>query len=190
MNAGGKGERFDYHWWRDRTGITPLWPGNAVREIGAGAEWAGRKWKRDCLESAGRIIIFGDHGWKGLGNPDADVRGPVDYYAHLPAVYRSAGAVLNVTGMQLPAGLTQRHFDVWCASGFLITDANPGLSIFPEELVAPIRFTRPGDIRDLYLSHREETPAKQELRTAWRNCILTDHTYANRVRTVITALDL
>jgi len=188
--AGRPGERFDHHWWREQMDIAPLWPGNAVREIGAGAEWAGRRWKRECLESCGRVVIFGDHGWKDLGNPDADLRPPVDYYAHLPAVYRSAAVTLNVTGMQLPAGLTQRHFDVWCAGGFLITDANPGLNIFPEELVDPIRFTRPGGIRDLYLAFREETKAKQDLRQAWKACILADHTYANRVGTVIAALDL
>ncbi|BDQ33235.1 glycosyltransferase family protein [Pseudodesulfovibrio portus] len=188
--AGRPGQRFDYHWWREHMDIAPLWPGNAVRGIGAGAEWAGRRWKRECLGACGRVVIFGDDGWKDLDNPDADVRGPVDYYAHLPAVYRSAAVTLNVTGMQLPAGLTQRHFDVWCAGGFLITDANPGLNIFPDELVAPIRFSRPDGIRDLYLEFREETRAKQELREAWKTCILADHTYAARVQTVIAALDL
>ncbi|MBG0789847.1 MAG: glycosyltransferase [Desulfovibrionaceae bacterium] len=190
VNADADGRRFDYHWWRDRTRIARLWPGNAVRAVGAGAEWAGRKWKLDCLRAAGRIVVFGDPGWQGLANHGADLRGPVDYYAHLPAVYRAAAATLNVTGMQLPAGLTQRHFDVWCAGGFLISDANPGLNIFPPELVDPIRFTRPGDIRDLFLRHREETQAKRELRAAWKECVLADHTYADRVRTIIAALGL
>lgn len=183
-------ERHDYHWWNKNLGITPLWPGNKVREIGVGAEWAGKKWKKDCLEAAGRVVIFGDDGWKDLDNPDADTRGPVDYYDHLPAVYRAASVTLNATGMQLPAGLTQRHFDVWCAGGFLISDANPGLTIFPEELVAPIRYNRPSEIRDLYLRFNDETGEKTRLREAWRECILNDHTYANRVDTVITAMDL
>ena len=34
--------------------------------------------------------------------------------------------------------LTQRHFDVWAAGGFLLTDRTPGLDIFPRELVEPI----------------------------------------------------
>lgn len=190
VRTGTPGQRFDHHWWRDNMDITPLWPGNAVRRIGAGAEWAGRRWKRRCLEQCGPVVVFGDAGWRDLSNPDADARTPVDYYAHLPAVYRTAAAVLNVTGMQLPAGLTQRHFDVWCAGGFLITDANPGLGIFPPELVEPIRFSRPGDIRALYLAHREETGAKSELRAAWRDCIMKDHTYARRIRTVLAAMDI
>lgn len=189
--AGSTGPtRFDYHWWRDRLAIAPLWPGNRVRDVGAGAEFASGAWKRRCLNAAGRITIFGDDGWRGLKNPEADVRPAVDYYAHLPALYRSAGVVLNVTGMQLPAGLNQRNFDVWCAGGFLLTDTHPGLNIFPDELVEPIVFSRPGEIHDMVIRHREETPEKRALRRAWRECIGRDHTYANRVDTVLNALNL
>ncbi|BCS87833.1 glycosyltransferase family protein [Pseudodesulfovibrio sediminis] len=183
-------KRYDFHWWTEQLKTLPPWPGNAIRQIGAGAEWAGKHWKKVCLESAGPIVIFGDTGWQALDNDRAEVRGPVDYYDHLPAIYRSASVTLNATGMQLPAGLTQRHFDVWCAGGFLITDANPGLQIFPDELVDPIRYTKPDEIRDLFLQYRQETETKQELRAAWRECILQDHTYANRVETILTALSL
>ena len=181
--------RFDYHWWRDRLDIAPLWPGNRVRAVGAGAEFASELWKHRCLNAAGRITIFGDDGWKALENPDAQVRPPVDYYDHLPALYREAGIVLNVTGMQLPAGLNQRNFDVWCAGGFLLTDTHPGLNIFPDELVEQVTYSRPGDIHDLVIRHREETPEKQALRQAWRECVLAGHTYRNRVDTVLQALN-
>ena len=183
-----KSSRRDYFWWRDRLGDIPLWPGNAVRAIGAGAEFSGHHWKRACLEAAGPVTIFGDKGWLPLEK--ADLRPFVDYYSHLPAIYREAACVLNVTGGQLPAGLTQRHFDVWCAGGFLLTDAHPGLNIFPEELAGPVRFTRPEGIRPLYERYRADTPEKRELAHAWRELILRDHTYVNRVEAVLTALSL
>lgn len=189
--AAGTGDgvtRHDFHWWRERLGVKPLWPGNRVRAVGAGAEFASSKWKRDCLNAAGRIVIFGDDGWKELDNPEADARPAVDYYAHLPAIYRTAGVVLNVTGMQLPAGLNQRNFDVWCAGGFLLTDAHPGLDIFPSELVEPIVYSRPADIHDMVIRHREETPQKQALRRAWRECIGKHHTYRNRVETILETM--
>nr|WP_321513954.1 DUF3880 domain-containing protein [uncultured Pseudodesulfovibrio sp.] len=186
-NAEGA-HRFDYFWWREQMKDVQLWPGNQVRQIGAGAEFASSLWKNDCLHAAGKITIFGDDGWKTLEN--ADVRPVVDYYVHLPAIYRTAPVTLNITGMQLPAGLTQRHFDVWCAGGFLISDANPGLQIFPEELVEQITYIHPDEIHDLFLRYREETQDKQELRKAWRECILRDHTYSNRVDTILTALNL
>ena len=180
--------RRDFLWWRERLGGIPLWPGNAVRKIGAGAEFSGHRWKRGCLEAAGPVTIFGDEGWKDLEN--ADLRPFVDYYAHLPAIYRGAGAVLNVTGGQLPAGLTQRHFDVWCAGGFLLTDTHPGLRIFPEELVEPVRFGHPEKIRPLFERFRADSKEKRELAQAWQELILRDHTYADRVETVLTSLCL
>jgi len=180
--------RRDYFWWRDRLGIAPLWPGNEVRRIAAGAESSGLAWKRACLAAAGPLTIFGDEGWRSLEN--ADLRPVVDYYAHLPAIYRRASAVLNVTGMQLPGGLTQRHFDVWCAGGFLLTDAHAGLDIFPKDLTAPIAFTRPDEIPPLFDRFREESPEKRDLRRRWSELILREHTYANRVAALRTALCL
>jgi len=188
IRSGDDVTRHDFHWWRDRLNIEPLWPGNRVRAVGAGAEFASSEWKRDCLNGAGRIVIFGDDGWKALNNPDADVRPVVDYYAHLPAIYKTAGVILNVTGMQLPAGLNQRNFDVWCAGGFLLTDIHPGLEIFPDELVEPIVYSRPGDIHDMVIRHREETPKKHALRRAWRECIAKHHTYRNRVKTILETM--
>lgn len=188
---GDKGTtRHDYHWWRERLDVDALWPGNAGRAVGAGAEFASRAWKFRCLEAAGRVTIFGDDGWRELANPDADPRGPLDYYAHLPAVYREAAVTLNVTGLQLPAGLNQRNFDVWCAGGFLITDTHPGLSIFPPELTEPIVYARPEEIRDLAVRYREDTQARRDLQRAWRECILRDHTYGNRVDTVLKTIRL
>ncbi|QGY40566.1 glycosyltransferase [Pseudodesulfovibrio cashew] len=185
-----KGERPHFHWWQEHIRAT-LWPGNEIRHVGVGAEVAGYAWKVRCLAAAGpEAVIFGDEKWGQISEITAETRSPLDYYAALPAVYRAAAATLNVTGMQLPAGLTQRHFDVWCAGGFLLTDANPGLQIFPEALVEQIMFKTPADILPLFSRFREETPEKTELREAWRKHILSDHTYANRIDTVLTAAGL
>ena len=183
-----KNTRFDFFWWRDQLNISPLWPGNKVREIGMGAEFAGQSWKKKALETAGPIVLFGDGGWKGIGQ--ADLRSVVDYYAHLPAVYRTASICLNISGMQLPAGLTQRHFDVWCAGGFLITDANPGLKIFQDELTGPISFSNPGEIPELFTRFQQETDEKSDLCKAGQELSLRDHTYHNRATTVLKTLGL
>jgi hypothetical protein len=184
------GRRPDFHWWRARV-TAPLWPGNEVRRVGIGAEVAGRAWRTRCLGEAGpQAVIFGDDAWKHTPGITAEVRPVIDYYTALPSVYRAAGAILNVTGMQLPAGLTQRHFDVWCAGGLLLTDANPGLAIFPGELTAPVSFTAPDEITPLFARHRADEGKTQALRHAWRELILAEHTYAHRVETLITSLCL
>ncbi|ADU63609.1 hypothetical protein Daes_2611 [Pseudodesulfovibrio aespoeensis Aspo-2] len=185
-----RGQRPDSHWWRERVPV-PLWPGNAVRRVGVGAEAAGYAWRARCLAAAGpEAIIFGDEGWRDAPGVTAQVRPPLDYYGALPAVYRAASACLNVTGMQLPAGLTQRHFDVWCAGGLLLTDANPGLAIFPKELTAPVTFAAPADILPRFQTLRANPAARDSLRRDWRALILAEHTYAHRADTVLTALGL
>ncbi len=203
--------RPDFHWWTARLGITDLWPGNAVRATGLGAEECALARRVRCLNAAAPhgLTVFGDEGWQPLLPPGTDIRPPVDYYTTLPAVYRAARWSLNVTSLLLPAGLTQRHFDVWAAGGFCITDNTPGLTIFPDELRREIAFsparsggkntadaaTRnvPGDAPGLgTLLHRlERDPALRcDLIAAWQAHILSRHTYRHRVRTLREALGM
>jgi len=190
INMLASGDRPDFHWWQEYI-QAQLWPGNEVRSVGVGAEVAGYTWRVRCLSASGSdTIIFGDDKWGQIDDITAEVRPLLDYYITLPAVYRAASVSLNVTGMQLPAGLTQRHFDVWCAGGFLISDANPGLKIFPEDLTQAVTFTSPGDIPKLFDRFRQETDEKRELRKAWQELILRDHTYHNRADTVLKTLGL
>lgn len=202
------GPRPDFHWWTARLGIDTLWPGNAVRAAGLGAEECALTRRVRCLAAAAPhgLTVFGDEGWRPLLAPDTDLRPPVDYYTALPAVYRAARWSLNVTSLLLPAGLTQRHFDVWTAGGFCITDDTPGLHLFPDELrreiaFSPIRSRRrkaarsavKDDAPDLDgLLHRLESDPRLrgDLVTAWQTHILTRHTYRHRVRALCDALGL
>ncbi|BFR48967.1 glycosyltransferase [Nitratidesulfovibrio sp. HK-II] len=202
------GPRPDFHWWTARLGIDRLWPGNAVRAAGLGAEECALARRVRCLNAAAPrgLTVFGDDGWRPLLPPGAEVRPPVDYYATLPAVYRAARWSLNVTSLLLPAGLTQRHFDVWAAGGFCITDDTPGLDIFPPELRREIAFsparsggentTSPPKTDDApslgaLLDRLERDPTlRGDLAAAWRAHILSGHTYRHRVRALCAALGL
>jgi spore maturation protein CgeB len=112
----------------------------------------------------------------------------VDYYARLPGIYAGARFSLCLTSMQLPAGLTQRHFDVWMAGGLCLMDSSPGLALFPEDLVRPVRFSSPEDI--VRSAQRAEGYAggREALVADWRRIILEEHTYRHRVRTVLETL--
>ncbi|MGE4297050.1 MAG: glycosyltransferase [Desulfovibrionaceae bacterium] len=195
-----QGQRPDFFWWVSRVAarcgsLRPeaLWPGNGVRVAGLGAEEAGRAWRGLCVRAANRdglATVFGDDGWRGLAPDVADLRGPLDYYGPLAAVYRHAGCVLNATSLLLPAGLTQRHFDVWIAGGTLVSDATPGLDIFPEELVAPMRVARAAAIPDRAAALMADPARRAALCAAWRAHLLARHTYAHRVATLLRAAAL
>jgi hypothetical protein len=184
-----QGQRPDFHWWHERLDADRLWPGNESRALGHAAEESGKAWRAMCLAATPELTIFGDEGWNAL-LPNADVRPPVDYYAGLPAVYREALICLNMTSMQLPAALTQRHFDVWCAGGFLLTDNTPGMGLFPEDMAQAVTFAAPDDIaakREQFHAHPART---RELRASWEALILMEHTYTQRVASLLQTLEL
>jgi len=185
-----QGLRPDFFWWEKALNLQSLWPGNEVRQAGYGAEQCSHTHRTLCLREASALplTIFGDEAWKELLPEVEDIRGCVDYYGPLPGIYHEVGLVLNVTSLLLPAGLTQRHFDVWAAGGFLITDATPGLDIFPKELVREISFKRPSDIPGLVSGLKRDTSLRKDLRNAWRGLVLAGHTYAQRVETVLDRL--
>jgi spore maturation protein CgeB len=186
------GKRPDYGWWLNRLGVDSLWPGTQSRHAGLCAETLAREFRISILKALGGLpfTVFGDAGWAELVPGLSDLRGPVDYYTTLPGVYASAGLNCNVTSLLLPAGLTQRHFDVWAAGGMLITDNTPGLSIFPKELTAEITFDGPADLPALAQRMLTDKLLVRDLKTAWREHILAAHTFDARVGVVLRTLNL
>lgn len=184
-----KGERPDYHWWAARLKETRFWP-DSPRNVGAGAEETSRRWRSLCLRHAlpCNLTVFGDAGWKQHIIGLTDLRPPVDYYSGLAQIYRSAAVSLNITGLLLPGGLTQRHFDVWAAGGLLLTDRNSGLNIFPKHLVDAVCFRRAEEIPARINHLLANSHMTSQLRAAWREHIVAHHTYRNRVQSLFPLL--
>lgn len=189
----------NYFWWQQRLGAAD-WPGMASRNAGLGAETCARgnraRWLRAIMAQAGRgagrtggdharppLRIVGDADWHTL-LPGAQILPPVDYYATLPDLYASAGAVLNVTSLLLPQSLSQRHFDVWAAGGTLFSDATPGLDIFPSSLAEPVRLRGPEDFWTRWDEARTYPARIADLRRAWREHLRNGHCYEHRVRRI------
>ncbi len=185
------GQRPDFKWWLRKLGIETLWPGNQVRDAGYCAEESGRAWRTVCLREAGEnLTVMGDGNWKSLLPECSDLRPPVDYYSALPDVYRNAACCLNMTSMLLPEGLTQRHFDVWAAGGLLMTDATPGLDLFPKELTREIHFNTPGQIPLLFQRMAKNSDLRRDLCAAWQKLIAEEHTYEARAAAVLDMVGL
>ncbi len=183
-----RGRRPDFAWWWETLGRCRLWPGHDVRQTGFGAEEASQRWRVSCLSFlavAGRLTVFGDRSWRELLPAETDVRPPVDYYRELPQIYGAAPYTLNLTSLLLPRGLTQRHFDVWAAGGFLVSDRTPGLALFPRELTEEIAFQRPEQVAAIIDRFDADPKAKQQLAQSWRKLILARHTYQNRIDEIL-----
>lgn len=170
-----------FHWWRERLALRP-WPGHAIRRAGLGAERCAQanraRWLAAALPLGLRVT--GDALWGALV-PGCEPEPPVDYYGSLPRLYREAGAILNVTSLLLPHSLSQRHFDVWAAGGLLLSDATPGLDIFPRALTAPIILRSPAELGPRLAALRADPLRARELRLAWREQLRAGHTYGHRI---------
>lgn len=178
------------HWWAERLELTSLWPGLDCRRAGFGAEQASRArrvlWLQACAPLG--LTVYGDAAWGALLPAQTVLHPEVDYYTALGAVYAESRYSLNVTSLQLPAGLTQRHFDVWQAGGFLLSDATPGLNIFPKELTGFMSAATPQSLPALVDRLEKEPGLWEEVQNAWQRCIRNNHTYHHRVQTVLQYL--
>ena len=187
------GQRPDFLWWVKQLGVQQLWPGNAVRQAGLGAEECGAHWRALCLNTAAQsgvpLLVYGDAAWLSLAPAlsPGGLKPAVDYYGPLAGIYGSATAVLNCTSPLLPHGLTQRHFDVWAAGGLLLTDATPGLNIFPDELTELVRFTKPAELAALYQRYIRDSALRDDVVDAWRQHIGQKHMYKHRMTALLGA---
>jgi hypothetical protein len=182
----------DFHWWMRRLGIQEAWPGHAARRAGLGAEECSLARRTQWLKAAlpHGLAVYGDAAWRTILPELADLRPPVDYYAALPGIYAQARYSLNVTSLLLPAGLSQRHFDVWIAGGFLLTDATPGLDIFPAELRQEIALPHPDRLTETITRLENDAALRTHLQDAWKQCLLDRHTYRHRVQELCGRMNL
>jgi hypothetical protein len=185
------GIRPHFGWWKEHFGSETVWTnaGEAgSRRAGYGAEEATRIWRSMVLEAVSGtspLTIYGDQGWDGLIQNSAELRGEVDYYGPLSHIYEHSGISLNLTSLLLPCGLNQRHFDVWAAGGFLLTDATPGLALFPRSLAREVTFHTPHEAAALARRFLLDPSARMEIGRAWREEILMNHTYGHRVDEIL-----
>ena len=182
-----KGKRPDFAWWSQKI-KAPYWPGNRVRDMGRGAEIAGLEWKKMCLEKLeGRypLVVYGDKAWEQILSKRVSVRAEVDYYGPLASIYSSSRYILNLTNMHLPWGLTQRHFDVWAAKGFLVSDRTRGLEIFPRELVREMSFSSSKGMLEVMARLDNDSALSKNLTSEFEKLIKKGHTYRQRLEVIL-----
>jgi spore maturation protein CgeB len=110
--------------------------------------------------------------------------------AVLPDIVASAGCCLNLTSPLLPSGLTQRHFDTWAWGGLLLSDATPGLALFPAELTRETTFRAPHELAGRVRTLTSSPALATDLKAAWLAELARAHTYGHRVAEVLERLGL
>jgi len=108
----------------------------------------------------------------------------LDYYRDLPRFYPLSKIGLNCTSMQMKGAINQRVFDIPACGGFVLTDRREQLdSAFePDETAC---YEDPSELAGL-VRHYLATPyARQRITRKAQKRILADHTYVNRLSSLI-----
>jgi len=159
------------------------------------------RWRRvefiqSLLDShrAGKMAIFGDAAWKGrlrlngeLNDGSLELHPPADYYQDLPGIYRAAGAVLNVTGLQMPTALNQRCYDVPAAGGLLLTDEREALAQQFDPAKEIVTYSSCDEMLNKWDFYRHHPAERQRLIEAGQKRILHEHTYKHRMEQALAA---
>lgn len=135
--------------------------------------------------SPDHLVVYGDVGWKQVLNGTARILPPVDYYQNLPRVYREAGGVVNITGLQMPNALNQRCYDVPACGGFLLTDAREAIREQFEPDIEVVVYESREELLDKWAYFSRSAQERARLIERGRQRVLKEHTYRHRVRSML-----
>lgn len=160
-------------------------------DLEAAMIWAAtQEYRLECVRhlEAFQPVIYGDSGWRELVGPAFTLKPEVRYYDELPRVYAASEVNFNATSLQMKAAVNQRVFDVPAAGGFLLTDYREQLAEVLEPGHEVICYRQPEEIPELvsfYLRHPAE---RRRLAQAAYKRVLAEHTYRQRVQTMLAHL--
>jgi spore maturation protein CgeB len=140
----------------------------------------------------GPLVVYGDPGWKNiLVDDQAELKSNVqinpsaDYYLELPQIYHAAGAVVNLTSLQMPTSLNQRCYDVPAAGGFLLTDQRDTLAEQFEPDIEMVAFVALADMVEKWNFYRRHPAQRAQIIENGRKRVLAQHTYCHRLREML-----
>ena len=132
------------------------------------------------------LTIMGDEGWKEHFAPgQARLEGSVRYFDQLPLLYSGSDICFNCTSLQMPQAVNQRVFDIPACGGFLLTDYRQALEeIFHIEHDIAV-YHSPDEAAGLAQYYLKNPQLREKMSQRARAKILKDHTYLNRIDTII-----
>ena len=154
---------------------------------------ATRQYRTRCVRQLlpFKPLIVGDRGWRQNFRHESlpwRLHSELSYYSELPAFYPWSDINFNCTSKQMKGAVNQRIFDVPAAGAFVLTDWRDQTESLFEPGKELICYREPEEIPDLvryFLAHPEE---RQRIARAARARVLAEHTWAHRVRRILTQL--
>ena len=132
-------------------------------------------------------IVYGE-GWGGLLSDNIELRNYIDYYRELPNIYRSDAVQISLTHLQMRHYPNQRVFDAGACAGVVFNDRVSGWNeLFTSELDELV-FDGFDELKQKAGMFAKSKDLRREYGEKLKLEVLSKHTYAHRIDTVIDAL--
>jgi len=135
-----------------------------------------------------KIETFGDPlGWKEIFGETVATHSDIDYRHDIASVYQSIAINVNITSCQMPTAVNQRVFDIPMAGSFVISDNQKDLhQLFDQPEIAT--YETIDDLQEKIGYYLENEPERRKITGLAQKRILGEHTYAHRIRKIISLL--
>jgi len=132
-------------------------------------------------------IVYGE-GWYGILSDNIEIRDYIDYYNDLPRIYQSDAVQISLTHLQMSYFPNQRVFDAGACAGVVLGDRVTGWNeLFTSELDELI-FDDFDELKQKAYMFSQSKNLRRRYGDRLRNEVLSKHTYAHRIDTVMDKL--
>lgn len=136
------------------------------------------------------IETFGDpEGWKDLLGDSIKTNPDLDYTTQLCNSYRNIAINVNITSCQMRSAVNQRVFDIPMAGSFVISDRQKDLEELFEIGKEAVCYEDIMGLKDVIKFYTRNKTAQNEIIKAARIRIKKEHTYFNRITSILDLLN-
>lgn len=135
------------------------------------------------------IEVYGDpEGWKGILGTNIITHPDLDYNTQLCDTYGKIAVNLNITSCQMPSAVNQRVFDIPMSGGFVLSDNQKELEELFEIGKEAIYYKDTNELKHLIDHYTHNETGRRQIIKMARKRVRSDHTYKNRIKSIITFL--
>ncbi len=129
-------------------------------------------------------VVYGN-GWEKLAPEGVELRGAVDYYRDLPAIYRSDAVHLAPTNLQMRAYPNQRVFDAGACGGAVLVDELEGWTELFGDGLDGLVFGNLSDLKEKARELSENRLERRQMGEMLREKVVSEHTIAHRIDKIL-----
>lgn len=132
------------------------------------------------------ITLFGNTAWQHIHYQNLTLQPPV-LYPEMGWLYRASKVNLNITAPQLVQTINQRVFDIGANQGFVLTDYREGLfEYFDQNDI--VCYRSKDEMLDQLAFYHQNSAARDEKTQRLHHAVLKQHTWDNRINTLLEGL--